>query len=187
MNKKLFFSFLLISLLLSLTDCESKTGLKIKESGADSLKVISSFENYSFIPKKFSYKGENISPEIEIRNIPEKTKSLLLIMEDPDAPAGKFIHWIVFNISPSDSFIPEGFSKNSFRLGNGILQGLNSLGEYSYFGPHPPFGTHRYFFKVFALDNFLPEDSTLTEEKILKIVENHIISYGELVGKFSKD
>ncbi|MEO0237211.1 MAG: YbhB/YbcL family Raf kinase inhibitor-like protein [candidate division WOR-3 bacterium] len=186
MYKKFFFSFLFI-FFLSIISCESKTELKVKESGADSLKVISSFENYSFIPKKFSYKGENISPKIEIRNIPEKTKSLLLIMEDPDAPAGKFIHWIVFNILPSDSFIPEGFSKNSFRLGNGILQGLNSLNQYSYFGPHPPFGTHRYFFKVFALDTFLPQDSTLTETKILKIVTNHIISYGELVGKFSKD
>ncbi|MEJ5307374.1 MAG: YbhB/YbcL family Raf kinase inhibitor-like protein [candidate division WOR-3 bacterium] len=185
MNKKLFLSFILISLLL--INCESKTELKVKENGVDSLKVISCFENYSFIPKKFSYKGENISPPIEIKNVPQKAKSLLLIMEDPDAPVGKFIHWIVFNISPSDSFIPEGFSKNSFRLENGILQGLNSLNEYSYFGPHPPFGTHRYFFKVFALDTFLPQDSTLTEEKIFKFVANHIISYGEIVGKFSKD
>lgn len=185
MNNKIFFSFLLISLLL--INCESKTELKIKKTEIDSLKVLSSFENYTFIPKKFSYKGENVSPSIEIKNVPQKAKSLLLIMEDPDAPVGKFIHWIVFNISPSDSFIPEGFSKKSFRLERGILQGLNSLNQYSYFGPHPPFGTHRYFFKVFALDTILPDDSSLTEEKILKIVENHIVSYGELVGKFSKD
>lgn len=184
MYRRLYSSLICITIILLIIGCKSKKEQEIKKID---LKVISDFENYSFIPKKFSYKKGNISPRIEIKNIPQKTKSLLLIMEDPDAPMKKFIHWIVFNILPSDSLIPEGFSKNSFRLENRMLQGLNSLNEYSYFGPNPPSGTHRYFFKVFALDTFLPQDSTLTEEKIIKIIENHIISYGELVGKFSKD
>ncbi|HCP16597.1 MAG: PEBP family protein [candidate division TA06 bacterium 32_111] len=181
MKNKVYIFFLLF-LLFFLLGC--KTDKEVSEK--KELEVFSDFENYSLIPEKFSYKGGNISPVVRIRNIPSETKSLVLIVEDPDAPFKKFIHWILFNIPPFDSIITEGISKNSFKLEDGILQGLNSLGEYTYFGPNPPSGTHRYFFKVYAIDTFLLEDSTLTYENILKMIENHIISYGELVGKYSK-
>ncbi len=180
--KRKIYIFSLLFLLSFLIGC--KTNKDVKEN--KELKVISDFENFSFIPEKFSYKGGNISPVVKVKNIPSQTKSLVLIVEDPDAPFKKFIHWILFNIPPYDSIIPEGFSKSSFKLKDGILQGLNSLNEYRYFGPNPPSKTHRYFFKVYAIDTVLIEDSTLTYENIIKMIENHIISYGELVGKYSK-
>ncbi len=151
------------------------------------IKVSSSgFSNMGFIPKKYTCDGENVSPEIVIENIPDATKSLVLINDDPDAPVGTWDHWILFNIPPSNKVvIPEGI-KPEKEFGNGMRHGVNSWGRIGYGGPCPPSGVHRYFFKVYALDITLNLPPGSTKKDILKAMENHVLGYGELVGKYSR-
>jgi len=110
------------------------------------------FENNGFIPKKYTCDGVDINPQLLIANVPSETKSLALIVDDPDAPAGTWVHWVVWNISPQTHEIKEN------SVPNGANQGLNDFRKRSYGGPCPPSGTHRYFFKLYALDTILTLD-----------------------------
>ena len=136
------------------------------------------FENNGKIPVEFTSDGKDINPELEIKGIPENTKSLVLIMDDPDAPAGVWDHWIVFNINPGikrilkDS-IPE----------NGV-QGKNSWGRNDYGGPSPPSGTHRYFFKIFAIDTRLGLNEGVSKEEVEVAMKEHILYKAELIGLY---
>src|ERR1700720_181127 len=116
-------------------------------AGGGKIKVTSSgFQEGETIPEKFSKSGQNVSPELRIEGVPAGAKSLALIVADPDAPAGLFTHWLVWNIEPKTSEISEGSAPS------GGVQGRNDFGETGYGGPQPPSGTHRYYFKIFALD-----------------------------------
>lgn len=130
------------------------------------------------IPKKYSCEGENINPPIEVKGFSEKTQTLAIILEDPDAPRGIFDHWLVWNILIHEQPIAE----------NSILgvNGRNSFGKNGYDGPCPPTGAHRYFFRVYALDTSLnlPEGS---DKKALKAaMQNHILETGELMAYYKK-
>jgi hypothetical protein len=135
------------------------------------------FSNNSYIPSKYTCEGEGINPPLDIKDIPDGTKSLALIVDDPDAPHGTFDHWIMWNIAPT------GKIKEDSAPGK---QGLNGKKEKKYYGPCPPSGTHHYHFKVFALDaEFeLPEDAD--KSALLKAMEGHIIGRGEIVGLYKK-
>jgi Raf kinase inhibitor-like YbhB/YbcL family protein len=136
------------------------------------------FEHNKLIPSKYSCNGEEISPPITIEGIPSQTKTLALILDDPDAPRGTFDHWIVWNISPSDKIAENGVPGT---------QGLNSAGQQSYIGMCPPSGTHRYFFKVYALDTKLDLKSASTKKKDLeKAMQGHILAKGELIGLYAR-
>ncbi|RLE11685.1 MAG: YbhB/YbcL family Raf kinase inhibitor-like protein [Actinobacteria bacterium] len=137
-----------------------------------------SFEQGADIPTVFSCDGDDLSPELNIENIPDNTVTLALIMDDPDAPGGTWVHWVAFDFPPTD-VIPEGIP----LLGIG---GNNSWGTTGYGGPCPPSGTHRYFFKLFALDDALelPEGSTI--EEVLGAMEGHILARGELMGRYTR-
>ena len=140
------------------------------------------FKNGLNIPSKYGYNHENINPPLKIQNIPENTKSLFLIMDDPDAlPAvGKiWLHWILWNISPEISEIPE----NSIPYNS--VQGLNDFGEIGYGGPAPPDKEHTYLFKLYALDKTLSIEKNLSRTEIENEVKNHIITETLLTGKFS--
>ena len=135
------------------------------------------FENNKLIPSKYTCDGEEVSPPLTVEGIPEKTKSLALIMEDPDAPAGLFIHWLVWNIPPTDKI-----QENSVPG----TEGLNTNQKNSYHGPCPPGGTHRYYFKVYALDTLLKLGAFSEKEVLENAMQNHILAYGELLGLYRR-
>jgi Raf kinase inhibitor-like YbhB/YbcL family protein len=149
------------------------------------LKVSSVFSNGDFIPVKYTCDGDDVSPEIKIDNVPTNAKSLVLINDDPDAPMGTWDHWILFNIPPNYTAIPEGI-KPEKEFSNGMRHGLNSWGKVGYGGPCPPSGVHRYYFKVYALDVVLDLPPGVSKSKLLKAMEGHIIAKGELMGKYSR-
>jgi len=135
------------------------------------------FSQNGHIPPQYSCDGENINPPVNISNVPEGTKTLALIMEDPDAPNGTFTHWLLWNIYPNDK-ITEKTS-----LG---VTGINSFGKTGYGGPCPPSGTHRYYFKVYALDMELTIVAGEDKNSLLEAMEGHILATGELVGRYSR-
>ena len=136
------------------------------------------FKHNGKIPVQFTGDGEDISPELEIEEVPENAESLALIVDDPDAPAGTWTHWIIFNIDPNTKKI----FKNSIP-DNG-LQGQNSWRERDYGGPSPPSGTHRYFFKIFALDTSLNLNEGASKEEIETAMKHHILDKTELIGLY---
>lgn len=137
----------------------------------------SAFENNGAIPVKYTCDGENINPALEVKGIPSEAVSLLLIMDDPDAPMGTFTHWVVWNIA-TDPQIDE----NSIPG----VEGKNSADQVSYIGPCPPSGTHIYFFKVYALDAELDLESGSERDIVEDSMDGHVVAYGELMGTYSR-
>ncbi len=139
------------------------------------------FHDGKAIPSKYTCKGESISPPLLIGDIPEKAKSVALVMSDPDAPAGTWDHWVAFNIAPEGNSvdIPEG---------DGMIStgGKNSWGKTGYDGPCPPSGTHRYYFRAYALDQNLELSDGATKQLVLDAMKGHIVAQAELMGTFSK-
>ena len=136
------------------------------------------FSHNGHIPKKYSCDGDNINPPLEISNIPSNTKSLALIMEDPDAPRGVFDHWLLWNITPN-----AAIAENA----NPGLSGTNSFGDQGYGGPCPPSGVHRYYFKVFALDTELDLQAGANKAQLQEAMKAHIIASAELIGRYSRN
>ena len=144
----------------------------------DSLSVSStSFKNKGMIPSEYTCDGIDISPSLDIKGIPAGTKSLVLIVDDPDAPMGTWVHWVVWNI-PSKERIEENTAPG--------IQGKNSAGRNSWHGPCPPSGTHRYFFKVYALDKILDLSTSSGKNEVEKAIDGHILAKGETMGLYSK-
>lgn len=145
------------------------------------MKLISSaFENNTALPSKYTCEGEGINPPLSFLEIPELTKSLVLIVDDPDAPIQTFIHWILYNIDPKTNEIKENSILQSALRGKTSIE--NNL---NYFAPCPPSGTHRYFFRLYALDTMLDlenPDAIELEEKM----KEHILDKAELIGLYSK-
>jgi Raf kinase inhibitor-like YbhB/YbcL family protein len=131
------------------------------------------------IPVQYAYKGQNISPEVRIGNVPANAKSLVLIVDDPDAPAGLWTHWLVWNLSASTATLAEG------RLPPGVAQGKNSNGHIRYDGPAPPSGTHRYFFHLDALDTTLSLPPGSDRATLLAAMAGHVVGTGETYGVYS--
>src|SRR4030095_4782705 len=145
---------------------------------AATLQVSSSaFKDNGVIPVKYTCEGENINPAISVQNIPQQTKSLALILDDPDAPNGGFNHWIMWNIDPSAT-INENSAPGT--------QGKNGAGKISYTGPCPPSGTHHYHFKVYALDTKLDLESGADKTQLENAIKGHIVVSGELIGLYKK-
>lgn len=143
------------------------------------------FENEGFIPQKYTCDGANISPPLGWKSLPKDTKSIAIINDDPDAPMGTWVHWVVYNIPATSSGLPENI-KPIERLPDGSLQGKNSWGKIGYGGPCPPTGTHRYFFKIYALDTMLDLKPGATKEELLHAMKGHIIAEGVFYGKYSR-
>ncbi len=142
------------------------------------LKITSpAFETNQSIPEKYSCDYENTNPPLSIEGIPEGTKSLALILEDPDAPSGTFVHWVVWNIPANQTVTID----ESSMLG---VIGRNSWRSNSYGGPNPPFGSHTYNFKVYALDQNLSIDSGAGKIDVLNAMNGHVLAKGELSGVY---
>lgn len=142
------------------------------------------FANAEQIPADYSCKGRNISPALIWSEPPAATQSFALIMDDPDAPMGTWVHWVLFNIPASTRDLKEGTSTDP-QLSDGSLQGKTSAGSNGYHGPCPPSGIHRYFFKLYALDTMLDLSSNADKKDLLAAMEGHILANAELMGTFS--
>jgi Raf kinase inhibitor-like YbhB/YbcL family protein len=147
--------------------------------GAKMTITSSAFQEGANIPSKFSCDGPNTSPPLQIAEVPSGAKSLALIVEDPDAPSGLFTHWAVWNISPQTNAIAEGSAPKG-------VYGTNDFGKSGYGGPCPPSGTHRYYFKVFALDRELNLPSGARRSQLDSAMKGHVVAQGQLVGRYSR-
>lgn len=134
------------------------------------------------IPAKFTCDGDDISPPLRWDRPPRGAQSLTLIMDDPDAPVGTWVHWVVFNLPPDVPGLPE----NAIELPEGSGTGQNSWGRLGYGGPCPPSDTHRYFFKLYALDTRLDVPDGASKEQLLKLMDGHILAQAELMGTYAK-
>jgi Raf kinase inhibitor-like YbhB/YbcL family protein len=144
----------------------------------DTMELTSVFEDQEPIPTRYSCDGEGISPPVQIAGIPEGTVTLALIMDDPDAPAGTFDHWVAFDIPPTGE-IPED-------VGDLGTAGRNSGRRLGYTPPCPPSGTHRYVFRVYALDTELGRPEGATKGEVLAAAEGHVVGQGTLIGTYSR-
>jgi Raf kinase inhibitor-like YbhB/YbcL family protein len=138
------------------------------------------FQHNGLIPSKYTCDGADINPPLMMENAPQSTKSLALIVDDPDAPAGTWVHWVMWNISPSTNDIKEN------TIPQGAEQGTNDFRKRSYGGPCPPSGTHRYFFKLYALDTILSLAPNTTKASLEKAMKGHIAAQGELIGLYKR-
>ncbi|HEY9762398.1 MAG TPA: YbhB/YbcL family Raf kinase inhibitor-like protein [Trichocoleus sp.] len=143
------------------------------------------FMTGNFIPFKYTCDGENLSPPLNWDGAPEGTQSFALIVNDRDAPDGKFAHWLIYNLPPDLREIPEGMGNREARS-NGIQQGKNDFGQIGFGGPCPPEGTHRYFFKLYALDQMLDLGPGATREELQQAIEGHQLAAVELMGRYGK-
>lgn len=141
-----------------------------------------SFNNEDRIPTRYTCDGEDINPPLDITDIPEEAETLALIMDDPDAPNGTWVHWLIWNIP----VINQGFSIDEGVEPADAVYGTNDFDKLEYGGPCPPFGTHRYFFKVYALDRELDLEEGATKEDLMIEIEKYMIDRAQLIGKYSK-
>lgn len=160
-------------------------GCKSKEENMDvsaqkNISLTSSaFQDGAAIPEKYSSYGANISPPLSWSKLPDGTKSEVLVVEDPDAPSGTFVHWLIYNIPADATSIPEG------SLPPQSLIGQNSTGNAEYFGPKPPSGTHHYHFKLFALKDNLSLPSGASKDEVMKAMAGRTLGEGEIVATYS--
>ncbi len=144
------------------------------------------FKEGETIPEEFTCEGRNISPRLSWKGIPSGTKSIALIMDDPDAPKGTFVHWVLYNMNAKAQNLPKGMSLNP-KLPDGSIQGMTDFGRPGYGGPCPPPGKpHRYFFKIYALDTTLDLPPGATKGQVESAMKEHILAKGELMGKYSR-
>lgn len=143
------------------------------------------FEEGGMIPPKYTCDGDDISPPLALAGIPEGTKSIALISDDPDAPVGTWVHWVLFNLPPDTKELPEKVPPERI-LPSGASHGTNDFRRLGYGGPCPPGGTHRYYFKIYALDAMLDLPAGATKKDLEKAMEGHILAQGQLMGKYKR-
>ncbi len=138
------------------------------------------FANDAAIPERYTCDGENISPPLTISGVPEKAKSLVLIMDDPDAPNGTWTHWVLWDIPPATGEIAEG------KVPECAVEGITSSGKPGYSGPCPPSGSHRYFFTMYALDELLRFNNQTKREELEKAMVGHLVGQEHFFGRYSR-
>ncbi|OGV91747.1 hypothetical protein A2783_05550 [Microgenomates group bacterium RIFCSPHIGHO2_01_FULL_45_11] len=192
MEKIIITNILLIAGSLILTGCfhaspasplnkvQSSPFTNQKDSGGQVKLTSSAFTDNQPIPALYTCDGNNVNPPFTINNIPANTQSLALIVDDPDAPADDWVHWLVWNIPPTTTEIAQ----NSIPAGS--IQGTTDFGDTKYGGPCPPSGSHRYQFKLFALDTSLNLPATITKKEFLQAIEGHILDQTLLVSTYTR-
>ncbi len=153
----------------------------IKSKLVDFMKILSpAFGHNQFIPSRYTCEGEDINPPLIFEEVPEAAESLVLIVDDPDAPGGDWVHWTLWNISPEIKEIKED------SVPSGAQEGLTDFGHSGYGGPCPPSGIHRYYFKLYALDTRLDLDPSAKKADIIRATTGHIIDKAILIGLYEK-
>ncbi len=153
---------------------ESGKTVSFKEIGVSS----ASFQENAFIPNRYTCDGKNVNPALNFDHIPTGVKTLAIIVDDPDAPNKTWVHWVIWNI-PVTHHLKENHSPG--------VQGINDFDKQFYCGPCPPKGTHRYFFKVYALDTDLVLPTSTNKTELEKAMSGHILGFGELIGLYRRD
>ena len=181
---------MLFAVLMLSAGC-SNGGAKEKKpgpgKGKSAMKITSSaFKYEGMIPAKFTCDGDDINHDLTWSDVPAGTQTLALINDDPDAPVGLWVHWILYNVPAGSKGLPEGVVKSARILEDGTMQGINSWGRIGYGGPCPPSGTHRYFFKLYALDAKLDLDPGAKKDQVEKAMKGHILAEAVLMGKYSR-
>lgn len=144
------------------------------------------FKEGEEIPKKHSCEGQDVSPQLQWDGVPAETKSIALICDDPDAPMGTWVHWVIYNIPPKSGGLPENVPKKK-SIDDGTIQGENDFGRPGYGGPCPPPGVkHRYVFKLYALDTMLDKDAGNTKQQLEDSMEGHILAETKLKGWYKR-
>ncbi len=167
-------------------DAKQDTVHKIAGDSTMTIKITSpAFDEGGMIPKKYTCDGENVSPALNWKGIPDSAKSLVLICDDPDAPGETWVHWVLYNIPPETTGLPESVPSDD-TLETGAIHGVTDFGRYGYGGPCPPSGTHRYFFKLYALDTLLDLSGKVDKAAVEDAMKGHIIDSGVLMGKYSR-
>ena len=188
--KKHFANWLPVILPLALLISQNPEGInaqpqKTLQTMKEILVQSPAFAPGGMIPSKYTCEGDNISPFLGWSILPGESKSIVLIIDDPDAPNGDWVHFILFNIPPETRNLNENFRLNN-KPSPLIKAGRNSAGKLEYHGPCPPSGLHRYFFKIFALDIVLNNNEGITKKELLSAIEGHVVAKGELMGKYQK-
>jgi Raf kinase inhibitor-like YbhB/YbcL family protein len=186
MHKKFQFASLMVTLLALQTTKATDIN---QQGGHPMLLQSSAFSPQGDIPKRYTCDGENVSPPLKWSDLPAKTASLVLIVDDPDAPdpaAPKktWVHWLLYNIPPSASGLAEAVQ--TLALPQGTLQGMNDMKKTGYGGPCPPIGRHRYFHKLYALDSVLPDLNEPDKAILEKAMAGHILEVKELIGTYQR-
>ena len=172
-----------IALSCAMAACAGRSSAD-QEANVQKLIVQSSaFEQQGSIPARYTCDGEDVSPPLSWNDGPAGTATYALIMDDPDAPGGTFVHWVMWNLT--ETALAEGLKKVP-TLPGGERQGRNSYGKSGYGGPCPPSGTHRYVFKVLALDRKLDLPDSTDDEDLLLAMREHVLARGELVGRYAR-
>lgn len=153
-------------------------------AGTISVKSLS-FEEGEAIPRKHTCDGEDVSPPLTWSGVPEGTKSMAVVCDDPDAPAGIWVHWVIYNLPADTGGLGENVPPRE-TLPDGARQGKNDFRKIGYNGPCPPGGTHRYFFKVYALDRLLDLPPGATKAELVRAMEGHVLAQGSLMGTYSR-
>jgi Raf kinase inhibitor-like YbhB/YbcL family protein len=180
MVRKVWYFLIAFFLLFLWQDTETMGGKKMQ------IKVKSTaFEEGGKIPKQYTCDSSDVSPPLAWSAIPEGTKSIALICDDPDAPMGTWVHWVLFNLPPDVKELPENVPAKK-KLENGAIHGINDFRNLGYGGPCPPSGTHRYYFKVYALDTQINLKAGITKGQLLKAMKGHILAEGQLMGKYTR-
>jgi len=155
-------------------------------AGGAKLKItISAFQEGGMIPKQYTCDGQNISPPLAWESLPTNAETLALIADDPDAPGRTWVHWVVFDLPISVKNLAENVPPQENIPGGG-KQGMNDFLKVGYGGPCPPSGTHRYYFRVYALDKELRLDNKTTKDQLTKAMAGHVLAQGELMGRYRR-
>ena len=187
--KNYFFCFFALICLIAASGeplAQAKDQINTKIRGGKTMEIkSSSFNHEDMIPAKYTCDGQNISPPLSWSGAPKETKSFALICDDPDAPAGTWVHWVIFDIPANVNSLPEKVSRQDEIVGL-EKSGKNTSQHFGYDGPCPPGGTHRYYFKLYALDTMLNLNAGLSKEDLLKAMKGHILAEAQLMGRYKR-
>jgi len=176
---------LALALIVLIATAESWPALQGKGANMFQLKS-PAFQAGTSIPQQFTCEGNDVSPEIAWQNAPSGAKTFALVVHDPDARrAGGFTHWVIYNIPSTTNRIAQGVPKEKDLPGGGV-QGRNDFGKAGYGGPCPPSGTHRYYFRLYALDSELKLNPSAGKEELEKAMKGHVLGQAELMGTYKK-
>ena len=184
---------MLVLVSLALIGCANRTPPATQPSATNSVKqdkaetkvTSAAFKDGEPIPRPYTCDGVNISPPLEWSGVPKTAKTIAIVCDDPDAPAGTWVHWVLYNLPADNIGLVENLPANE-TLKAGGFQGKNDFGKIGYSGPCPPSGTHRYFFKIYALDSELPLKAGATKAEVMKAMEGHILLQGQLMGTYRR-
>ena len=184
--KKFIIILFLVSLIL-IGSCEKRKEEAEKTGGKKMAITIrsSAFEEGGMIPSKYTCDGKDVSPPLQWEGIPDGTQSIALISDDPDAPMGTWVHWVLYNLGADKRGLEEGFPTDE-TLEDGTRQGVTDFGKTGYGGPCPPSGTHRYYFKIYALDKRIDAATIIDKQGLIKEMKGHVIAEGQLMGRYKR-